>query len=160
MSLSYTAYYELTEKIQADFEADEATNLVSFGDFDDYDRGKDTITPCAHVIPNPITIKAQTITASFQIFCYDILSQQKLTEEDLVNVPPGFTNSIDALDTTLGILMRVLSKYNGRSIQIQDTFATMTSEPSFDPVLEEGNSGMCGWIGTVTFEMNTNVAKC
>jgi hypothetical protein len=160
MALNYTAYYELTEQLRAAFEADEATNLVSFGDFGGYDRGKDTITPCAHIIPNPITINNQTISVSLQVFCYDILSQQKLTEEELVSVPEGHTNQIDALDTTLGILMRVLSKYNGRKIRVLDTFATMSSAPSFDPVLEEGNSGVCGWIGTLTFEMTSHAPKC
>ena len=146
MALNYTAYYELTEQLRAAFEADEATNLVSFGDFGGYDRGKDTITPCAHIIPNPITINNQTISVSLQVFCYDI--------------PEGHTNQIDALDTTLGILMRVLSKYNGRKIRVLDTFATMSSAPSFDPVLEEGNSGVCGWIGTLTFEMTSHAPKC
>ncbi len=160
MAQDYTAYYELIQKIQSDFESDYATNLVSFGDFDQYDRDRGTITPCAHIIPNPVTINAETVGFTFQIFVYDLLSNQKLTREEQINVPNGRDNTMDALDTTMGILMRVLSKYNGRSIQVGETFATIAAAPSFDPVLEEGNSGVCGWIGTITFNMNTNAAKC
>ena len=136
MALNYTGYYDLTQKLTADFEADSAINRVTFGDLLSYDRTKETITPCAHIIPNPFTINSGTITASFQIFCYDILSQKKLSQDEIINMPNGTTNFQDCLDTCLAALLRVLNPYNGRSIQIGTTFAKMSAAPSFDPVLE------------------------
>ncbi len=75
-------------------------------------------------------------------------------------MPNGFTNFQDCLDTCMAALLRVLSPYTGRTIQIGETFATMTNLPTFDPVLEEGDSGLCGWIGTISFEFDPNISKC
>ena len=55
MALNYTGYYDLVQKLTTDFKADEAINRVTFGDLLDYDRTKETITPCVHIIPNPFT---------------------------------------------------------------------------------------------------------
>ena len=159
MALNYTGYYELVQKLTTDFQNDEAVNRVTFGDLLSYDRTKETITPCVHIIPNPFTINSETVTSSFQIFCYDLLSQKKLSQEELLTTPNGFTNFQDCLDTCMAALLRVLEPYNGRTIRLGSTYVDMSAAPSFDPVLEEGDSGLCGWLGTVTFEFNPNVCK-
>ena len=160
MALNYTGYYDIAQKLQDDFNADPAINRVTFGDLLEYDRTKETITPCAHIVPNPFSMSDRTIIVSFQVFCYDILSQKKLSEAEVLDMPNGVTNFQDCLDTCMAALLRVLTPYNGRTITMGDTIVKINSSPSFDPVIEEGNSGLCGWLGSVSFEFIPNVSTC
>ena len=82
------------------------------------------------------------------------------SEEEIIEMPNGYQNVQDCLDTTWAILQSVLEKYNGRTLTLNSTFVRINPLPSFEPILEEGNSGVCGWLGSVTFEIVSNADKC
>lgn len=158
--MNFSGYYEILERLTKDLNDDFACNRVTFGDVTSYDRTKETITPCVHIIPDQTTFLANTVQVAFQLWSYERLAEYKVGEDQVIDVRQGFDNRQNALDTTLSILMRVLAPYQGRTIQLTSTDATMNPLPTFLPIYEEGNSGVCGWLGTVTFEFNPNVDKC
>ena len=160
MALNYTGFYEIVEKLRDDFDNLPEVNRVTFGEIDEYDRTKETITPCVHIIPGTATMLAESVQLAFQLFCYDIRGQKKLSEDEIIEMPNGYQNVQDCLDTTWAILQSVLEKYNGRTLTLNSTFVRINPLPSFEPILEEGNSGVCGWRGSVTFELVSNADKC
>jgi hypothetical protein len=160
MSESYRGFYDLTEDIIKRLK-DAGCSVVTFGDTPDYIRSqKNVVTPGAHI--SPVGFSTNDInTVQLEVFVYDLTTLIKLDIEQSANPIYGENNTVDNLDTCMGIIDRFMRQIQKRTVQL-DTggYYRVQSSPQWSSVYETGNVRLSGWIGTINFSLQNYTSAC
>lgn len=162
----YKGFYDILEMLVLELK-NKGCKVVTFGDSPEYDRQKNTVTPAAHIAPMSFSVPPfsqangslpSTRRFQFEIFIYGLLSHYK---EGETGSAYGYKNTVDVLDESIWIADRFTTGLSGRTKRLGEKgYVRFVGGVTFTPVLDEGDNGVAGVIGTLDIEFTSAVNLC
>jgi hypothetical protein len=150
-----TGVYDIIDIVKEELLTDGICKSVSVGDLSESALQKLTAYPYAHVVLGTADFEDNIITFNINIICMDVVDVSK---SDITDLAKGNDNEHDALNTTLGILSRVVERFKRSDIRLSgyDLAATPSAEPFFDDFADK----VAGWNLSIAISWRNNMAQC
>lgn len=100
-----TGFYQITQALKNQLDADAFVNTVTMGDIFKVDLNKQTIFPLSHIMINTATYNGSTYNYNVSVLCMDIVDESKEATTDLF---VGNDNEQDVLHTQEMVARRLL----------------------------------------------------
>jgi hypothetical protein len=100
-----TGFYQITQALKNQLDADAFVNTVTMGDIFKVDLNKQTIFPLSHIIINTATYNGSVYNYNVSVLCMDIVDESKEATTDLF---VGNDNEQDVLHTQEMVGRRLL----------------------------------------------------
>ena len=150
-----TAIYDIMRELETLLITDGICNQVSAGDLSELALQKQTVYPYAHIVLGNVDMPENLLTFNVSIICMEVVDVSKSDTTDLVK---GNDNEQDALNTTLGILSRLVEKL--RRGDIRESGYHLSGTPTAEPFLDDYADKVAGWVLTLAFDYRNNMDKC
>jgi len=98
-------FYQISQAIKDQLDADAFVNTVTIGDIFKVDLNKQTIFPLSHIMINSAAYNGSTFNYSISVLCMDIVDESKEEVEDMF---VGNDNEQDVLNTQQMVATRLL----------------------------------------------------
>lgn len=98
-------FYQISQAIKDQLDADAFVNTVTIGDIFKVDLNKQTIFPLSHIMINSAAYNGSTFNYSISVLCMDIVDESKEEVEDIF---VGNDNEQDVLNTQQMVATRLL----------------------------------------------------
>lgn len=98
-------FYQISQAIKDQLDADAFVNTVTIGDIFKVDLNKQTIFPLSHIMINSAAYNGSTFNYSISVLCMDIVDESKEEVEDIF---VGNDNDQDVLNTQQMVATRLL----------------------------------------------------
>jgi hypothetical protein len=98
-------FYQISQAIKNQLDADAFVNTVTMGDIFKVDLNKQTIFPLSHVMINSAAYNGNTFNYSISVLCMDIVDESK---DATVDIFIGNDNEQDVLHTQQMVATRLL----------------------------------------------------
>lgn len=147
-------YYNVTDTIKTQLEADAFVNTVTHGDLFDVDLNKITMYPLSHVMVNSVDYEGAILRFNITVLAMDIVdfSKVEVTDDFLKK-----DNEIDVLNTQLAVLSRLVKVLQDGANN--NTFH-LDGNPSFEPFTERFENNLAGWAGTFDITVKHDMTQC
>jgi len=98
-------FYQISQAIKDQLDADAFVNTVTIGDIFKVDLNKQTIFPLSHIMINSAAYNGSTFNYSISVLCMDIVDESK---ESTTDIFLGNDNEQDVLNTQQMVATRLL----------------------------------------------------
>jgi len=98
-------FYQISQAIKDQLDADAFVNTVTIGDIFKVDLNKQTIFPLSHIMINSAAYNGNTFNYSISVLCMDIVDESKEATTDIFL---GNDNEQDVLNTQQMVATRLL----------------------------------------------------
>jgi hypothetical protein len=98
-------FYQISQAIKDQLDADAFVNTVTIGDIFKVDLNKQTIFPLSHIMINSAAYNGSTFNYSISVLCMDIVDESKEATADIFL---GNDNEQDVLNTQQMVATRLL----------------------------------------------------
>jgi hypothetical protein len=126
-------YYNVTDTIKTQLEADAFVNTVTHGDLFDVDLKKITMYPLSHVMINSVDYEGPILRFNVTVLAMDVVDISKTVVTDLFL---SNDNEIDVLNTQLAVLTRLVKVLQDGSSN--NTFHLDGNPTFFDITVKHG----------------------
>jgi hypothetical protein len=144
-----TGFYQITQALKNQLDADAFVNTVTMGDIFKVDLNKQTIFPLSHIIINTATYNGSTYNYNVSVLCMDIVDESKEATTDLFI---GNDNEQDVLHTQEMVARRLLEMLN-RGDLYDDGFQLSNGSASIEYFVDRFENKIAGV--TMTFDVMT-----
>ena len=142
-------FYQISQAIKDQLDADVFVNTVSIGDIFKIDLNKQTIFPLSHIMINSANYNGSTFNYNISVLCMDIVDESKEETTDLFR---GNDNEQDVLHTQEMVARRLLEMLN-RGDLYDDGFQLSNSSASIEYFVDRFENKIAGV--TITFDVMT-----
>jgi hypothetical protein len=147
-------YYNVTDTIKTQLEADAFVNTVTHGDLFDIDLKKITMYPLSHVMINSVEYEGALLRFSVSVLAMDVVDISKVAVTDLFL---SNDNEIDVLNTQLAVLTRLIKVLQDGANN--NTFH-LDGNPTIEPFTERFENYLAGWMATFDILVKHDMTQC
>ena len=147
-------YYNVTDTIKTQLEADAFVNTVTHGDLFDVDLNKITMYPLSHVMVNDVTYEGALLRFNITVLAMDCVD---ISKDETADIFRGNDNEIDVLNTQLAVLTRLVKVLQDG--ENNNTFH-LDGTPNFEPFTERFENYLAGWAGTFDITVKHGMTQC
>ena len=148
-------FYNVTNRIKTQLEADPFVNTITYGDIFRVDLNKLTIFPLSHLIVNNATLENNVWRFSLTVLSMDVVD---ISKEETTDAFRGNDNEQDILNTQLAVQNRLLEVL--RRGDIRTELYHLDGNPSCEPFTEAYENYLAGWSCTFDVLVPNDMTKC
>jgi len=142
-------FYQISQAIKDQLDADAFVNTITIGDIFKVDLNKQTIFPLSHIMINSANYNGNTFNYNISVLCMDIVDESK---EETTDLFIGNDNEQDVLHTQEMVARRLLEMLN-RGDLYNDGFQLSNGSASIEYFVDRFENKIAGV--TITFDVNT-----
>lgn len=150
-----TVFYDILDKLEELFKAEEDINTVTTGSLSDIANTKRTMYSLAHILVNNVTMSGSQLNLNITTLLMDVVDINKESVDEILK---GNDNEHDVLNTLLAAGVRVMNIFKRGSV-LEEGYELL-GDPLFEPFVERFEDRVAGWSITFTVMMPNDMTIC
>lgn len=148
-----TVYYDILDKLQTLYKAEEGIHTVTKGSLSDIANTKRTMYALCHILLNNVTMVGSQLELNITVLLMDLVDIDKESTTDILK---GNDNEDDVLNSLLASGVRVMNLFKSEV----DNGYVLVGNPVFEPFVERFEDRVAGWSSTFTVSMLNDMTVC